>query len=166
MAAVERAAARVSRRGIGAGLPESEGAAPVLVGGGVADGRGLAPDGTGVGEAAAVTNVWKARSKTGAPFMADQPASFQYPTPDGYPDEPDPWMGTLFWRWRFARALADNSLDGTRVDWKALADSFASPEAAISHALGRRPADDEASLITPTPGGAALALASPAFQKY
>ncbi len=27
---------------------------------------------------------------------------FQFPTPDGYPDEAGPWLGTLLWRWQFA----------------------------------------------------------------
>jgi len=31
---------------------------------------------------------------------------FEYPTPDGYPDEASPWMGTLLWRWNFSFALA------------------------------------------------------------
>ena len=38
---------------------------------------------------------------------------FQYPTPDGYPDEESPWLGTLLWRWNFAFALAG----GKRPRW-------------------------------------------------
>ncbi len=40
---------------------------------------------------------------------------FQYPTPDGYPDEEAPWMGTLMWRWNFAMAIADGKLDNNDV---------------------------------------------------
>ena len=37
-----------------------------------------------------------------------------YPTPDGYPIDPDPWMGTLLWRWNFALALVTPSLEDSR----------------------------------------------------
>lgn len=37
---------------------------------------------------------------------------FQYPTPDGYPDEEAPWMGTLLWRWNFAMDLASGKMSG------------------------------------------------------
>ncbi len=33
-------------------------------------------------------------------------APFNYPTPEGYPDQASPWMGTLLWRWNFAVALS------------------------------------------------------------
>jgi uncharacterized protein (DUF1800 family) len=46
---------------------------------------------------------------------------FHYPTPDGYPEEPEPWMGTLLWRWNFALALATNRLGETTVDLAGLA---------------------------------------------
>jgi len=31
-------------------------------------------------------------------------APFHFPTPDGYPEEATPWLGTLLWRWNFAVA--------------------------------------------------------------
>ncbi|MBX3072956.1 DUF1800 domain-containing protein [Candidatus Obscuribacterales bacterium] len=40
---------------------------------------------------------------------------FQYPTPDGYPEEMSPWLGTLLWRWNFALALSFNELDSVTV---------------------------------------------------
>ncbi|MBM3999623.1 MAG: DUF1800 domain-containing protein [Planctomycetes bacterium] len=117
-------------------------------------------------------------------------APFNYPTPDGYPDEPGPWLGSLLWRWNFAIELASNGIPGTRVDlagvarlWRADASSDPSGDWA-AHVLGRRMAPDEAEamrLLAANPSqsadrgathdhdaplAAALALASPAFQKY
>ena len=46
---------------------------------------------------------------------------FQWPTPDGFPDRAEAWIGTLFTRWRFALALANDNLPGTRLDLPALA---------------------------------------------
>jgi uncharacterized protein (DUF1800 family) len=40
---------------------------------------------------------------------------FQYPTPDGYPDRIEPWLGTLLWRWNFAFALASSRLPFVNV---------------------------------------------------
>jgi len=86
-------------------------------------------------------------------------APYQYPTPDGYPDERGPWLGTLLWRWHLAAALAQNSIEGTRIDWDGLAGSFGGPRKATAHLLGRRPRPDETRSF-------ALALASPAFQRH
>lgn len=43
-------------------------------------------------------------------------APFDYPTPDGYPEEPEPWMGSLLWRWNFALESATGRLDRSRLD--------------------------------------------------
>ncbi|HEY9785549.1 MAG TPA: DUF1800 domain-containing protein [Candidatus Obscuribacterales bacterium] len=43
-------------------------------------------------------------------------APFQYPTPDGYPEEAAPWLGTLLWRWNFAFAAASNQIPSVHVD--------------------------------------------------
>jgi Protein of unknown function (DUF1800) len=40
---------------------------------------------------------------------------FQYPTPDGYPDDTRHWLGTLLWRWNFAFAVANNQLPSAKV---------------------------------------------------
>ena len=62
-------------------------------------------------------------------------APFQYPTPDGYPDEPEPWMGTLLWRWNLGIALPAGRVPGVVVDLPALV-AAAGGEAAV-----RSPAD-------------------------
>jgi uncharacterized protein (DUF1800 family) len=48
---------------------------------------------------------------------------FQWPTPDGFPDRAEAWLGTLFTRWRFALALANDNLPGTQLDLPALANA-------------------------------------------
>jgi hypothetical protein len=45
---------------------------------------------------------------------------FHYPTPDGYPEEPEPWMGGLLWRWDLSLALVGGRLSPTTVDLRAL----------------------------------------------
>ncbi len=45
---------------------------------------------------------------------------FNWPTPDGYPDQAAAWQGNLMPRWQFAFALARNELDKTEVDLPAL----------------------------------------------
>ena len=109
-------------------------------------------------------------------------APFQHPTPDGYPDEPEPWMGTLLWRWNFALALPAGGVPGTQVDLGALVAAMGGPGAVRSAAdlapllLGRRAtADERAAVEAHAPGGrdadpvrfaegVGLLLASPAFQ--
>jgi uncharacterized protein (DUF1800 family) len=95
---------------------------------------------------------------------------FQYPTPDGYPDEELPWMGTLMWRWNFALALAAGKQAGVRVDLRTLRRAFgpqAGAEAWFRHLVGRAPTAEEVAAVT---GGTdeqtvGLILASPAFQR-
>ena len=96
-------------------------------------------------------------------------APFQYPTPDGYPDESYSWLGTLLWRWNFALALAENRIKGTRMSPDALAGSLGSdePRSVIAHLFGRIPNDMETEAITGSPEQVVgLALASPAFQRH
>lgn len=90
---------------------------------------------------------------------------FQYPTPDGYPDEAEPWSGTLLWRWHFVAALIDGRIPGTQVDWTNLTTAFGSEEAFMAHMLGRTPTRDEVSVAVSSGLGAAMLLASPAFQR-
>jgi uncharacterized protein (DUF1800 family) len=90
----------------------------------------------------------------------------EYPTPDGYPLEPEPWYGTLFWRWNFAADLANGAVDGTEVELDALVTSAGGPEAALAHVLGRQPSPREREVILGTTRPLALALASPAFQRH
>ncbi|MBI4556272.1 MAG: DUF1800 domain-containing protein [Candidatus Hydrogenedentes bacterium] len=91
---------------------------------------------------------------------------FQYPTPDGYPEEPEPWLGTLLWRWHFASMLATNKISGVRVDWSRLAASAGNDAELTAHFLGRAPTTDEIRGYHACESGPALMLAAPAFQRY
>jgi uncharacterized protein (DUF1800 family) len=109
-------------------------------------------------------------------------APFQYPTPDGYPDEPEPWMGTLLWRWNFALSLASGRVPGARVDLAAIVAAAGGERAVRSPAdlaplfLGRRATSAERAAVEghargPLSAdrarfaeGVGLLLASPAFQ--
>lgn len=88
-------------------------------------------------------------------------APFQYPTPDGFPDEPTPWLGTMLWRWNFALRLATGRLEtGLGVKER-------DPLALFPHLVGRTPDEREREAIrkgATAEEGLALVLASPAFQ--
>jgi uncharacterized protein (DUF1800 family) len=90
---------------------------------------------------------------------------FQYPTPDGYPESPEPWMGTLLWRWHFTDALARNAVPGTNVDWDALHSAAGEQRALAAHLLGRSVSQSEQQLMDRSGHGPAALLASPAFQR-
>jgi len=92
-------------------------------------------------------------------------APFQYPTPDGYPEEPQPWMATLLWRWRFAAELAANDLKGTSFQLARLRDAAGGTDLALAaHVLGRQPTAAEWQATQNCASPLALLLASPAFQ--
>ncbi len=93
-------------------------------------------------------------------------APFQYPTPDGYPDEASPWLGTLLWRFRFAVDLAHGRIAGTRLDARRLRAQLGGRDTLWAHLLGRRPTPEEAAGAGSPAMDLALALASPAFQRY
>ncbi len=108
-------------------------------------------------------------------------APFQHPTPDGYPDEQGPWLGTLMWRWNFALALTSNAIGGTTVDTAGLAKAMGAPAGSepewfLRHALGREGLPMEKETVREFAASASdpwhrraqalgLVLASPAFQK-
>jgi uncharacterized protein (DUF1800 family) len=92
-------------------------------------------------------------------------APFNYPTPEGYPDQASPWMGTLLWRWNFAVALSQNSIKGTRTNLDALRGAAGGDEPLMAHLLGRKPSAIEARAFADSGDGLALMLASPAFQR-
>ena len=92
-------------------------------------------------------------------------APFNYPTPDGYPEEASPWMGTLLWRWNFAVALGSNQIKGTRVDLVALKKAFGGELALMAHFLGRSPTQEEREAYHESGAGLALLLGSPGFQR-
>jgi uncharacterized protein (DUF1800 family) len=92
-------------------------------------------------------------------------APFNYPTPDGYPEQAAPWMGTLLWRWNFALALSQNQINGTRIDLDALRRNAGGHEGLMAHLLGRQPTAEEAQAYHDSGAGLALLLACPAFQR-
>ena len=112
---------------------------------------------------------------TGAETDAGQPvvdfllrmghAPFHYPTPDGYPEEASPWMGTLLWRWNFAVALAEGRVGGTKIQANKLAKAFGGDAGLIAHLLGRKPTATETSAYHESGAGLALMLAAPSFQR-
>jgi uncharacterized protein (DUF1800 family) len=110
---------------------------------------------------------------------------FQYPTPDGYPDKPQAWVGTLLWRWNFAFSLTANSFDSAQVNLEKLAAAIGGtpkngfqPSLLLRHFLGRLGTDEEISALSDYVAKATsqttkskaelvgLILASPAFQRY
>lgn len=93
-------------------------------------------------------------------------APSEYPTPDGYPLEPEPWLGTILWRWNFASDLARGAIPGTSVDAQALARRCGGERPALAHVLGRQPSALEGDVILPSADVLTLALASPAFQRF
>jgi uncharacterized protein (DUF1800 family) len=112
---------------------------------------------------------------------------FQYPTPDGYPDNSEQWVATLLWRWNFALNLAANSIGEVTVDLTQLAAGAAAAahqgaqiteitQAAqvsnlFAHFVGRRPNPDEIAALSPLASKdisaelVGLILSSPAFQR-
>jgi len=115
---------------------------------------------------------------------------FQYPTPDGYPDEEAPWLGTLMWRWNYALALAANESPDVRVNLqpiiKALGGQKVTIEKGFAYFTGRSPTGAELTALndtlqtmrtdpsaTPKPAAKTAAealmcgiiLASPAYQR-
>ncbi len=92
-------------------------------------------------------------------------APFNYPTPDGYPEQAAPWMGTLLWRWNFAVALSQNGLKGTRIKMEALQKKAGGEEGLMAHLLGRQATAEEKTAFHESGAGLALILASPGFQR-
>ena len=92
-------------------------------------------------------------------------APFHYPTPDGYPEEATPWMGTLLWRWNFAVSMLDKKIGGIEYDAAQVAKWFPRGEDLAAHFLGRRATADEAAVFESAQPPVALLLASPGFQR-
>ena len=93
-------------------------------------------------------------------------APFQYPTPDGYPEEAQPWMATLLWRWKFALDFARQSIDGTRFPAARLTRAAGGEIQLAAHLLGRQPTAAEMQAAGSSGASLALLLASPAFQCF
>ena len=106
-------------------------------------------------------------------------APFQHPTPDGYPDEAAPWLGTLLWRWNFALALAANQIPSVEVEARRLANAIGgwSPARLLPHFIGRAGTEAELKALNDYAASQGidtnerkaemlgLILASPAFQR-
>ncbi len=91
---------------------------------------------------------------------------FQFPTPNGQPENAEAWTGTLLWRWRFAAAFARGDLAGTHVDGNALDTRLGSRSATATHLFGRQPTTKELDVLSSAGSNAlAVALGSPAFQR-
>lgn len=103
---------------------------------------------------------------------------YQYPTPDGYPDEATPWVGSLLWRWNFAMALASNSVPSVQISVDRLsaaigASADAGIEPMMAYLIGRKPSRSELAPFTAREGQRkqeasellGLMLSSPAFQR-
>jgi uncharacterized protein (DUF1800 family) len=91
-------------------------------------------------------------------------APFQYPTPDGYPQEASAWQSGLVWRWKLAAALTHDRIEGTRIDTPKLLAHTGGREPLARHLFGRRLAPRERALLLET-DDLALLLAAPAFQR-
>ncbi len=107
---------------------------------------------------------------------------FQHPTPDGYPDAENPWLGTLLWRWNFAFALAGGKAPTVGSDVNALVKSLdpgvkrrkkggdtpALTARLVAHFTGRKAGAVELEAIgrgSDDVERVGLILASPAFQR-
>jgi uncharacterized protein (DUF1800 family) len=42
---------------------------------------------------------------------------YQWPMPDGYPDDNDAWSSNILARWNFALDLAEGRISGTVINW-------------------------------------------------
>jgi uncharacterized protein (DUF1800 family) len=42
---------------------------------------------------------------------------YQWPMPDGYPDDNDAWSSNILARWNFAMDLAEGRISGTTIEW-------------------------------------------------
>ena len=89
---------------------------------------------------------------------------YQFPTPDGYPEEAGPWLGTLLWRWNFAARLVKGELKGTKIDKDQLRHSFDTKLQGAAALFGRTASRPEIEELKANEEPLALALASPGFQ--
>jgi uncharacterized protein (DUF1800 family) len=86
---------------------------------------------------------------------------YEWPMPDGYPDRPAAWTGSLLQRWNFALDLGHGRIGGTSVDLAELEKRGGNLEAIV---LCRRGAKLAAPAGAKREDIAALCLASPEFQ--
>jgi uncharacterized protein (DUF1800 family) len=96
---------------------------------------------------------------------------FEYPTPDGYPDEAGAWQSTLLARWDAAVKLTRGRMPDVRCDPQALLQAAGGREALLRHVLARTPRAQELLAFQEVPEKehadfVSLLLASPDFQLY
>ena len=112
---------------------------------------------------------------------------FQYPTPDGYPVEELPWLGTLLWRWNLGLGLAGGRVGDLAGDLGAFHRSLGkttsqdgpNPARLFAHLCGRMPNPEELDALTSFAEDVAdqpenerdqaligLTMATPAFQMF
>jgi hypothetical protein len=111
---------------------------------------------------------------------------FQYPTPDGYPDDANFWMGTLLWRWKFALSLVSGQITSAKPDLEGLSSALGINKKVgveelgklFSHFTGRTPEQNELAPLASFVEArlceqsncrselAGLILCAPAFQRY
>jgi uncharacterized protein (DUF1800 family) len=89
---------------------------------------------------------------------------FRWPSPDGYPLDAAHWRASLLWRWKFARALANNRIGGTKVERHRLQRVLGSDHGLMASLLNRQATETERDAYLRSGDGLALLLASPAFQ--
>ena len=71
----------------------------------------------------------------------------------------------LLWRWRFALALANNRIKGTRIERRKLARALGGDDALMDTLLNRKADEAERLACLDSGDQLALLLASPAFQR-
>jgi uncharacterized protein (DUF1800 family) len=91
---------------------------------------------------------------------------FQWPMPDGYPDNTAAWTGSLLARWNFAAVLTSGGIPGTSVNRVALPEEGMVGTVLPDLDAGERARLDEClrAIRHQTSQSLALLLASPAFQ--
>lgn len=94
-------------------------------------------------------------------------ATYQWPTPDGYPAASLHWRAGLLGRWRFAHELASDAIDGVRIDATELWRRAGGRAPFAAHALARAATAEELATLDEVDDDEALALllASPGFQR-
>ncbi|MBV6458441.1 MAG: hypothetical protein HONBIEJF_01569 [Fimbriimonadaceae bacterium] len=79
---------------------------------------------------------------------------YQWPMPDGYPDQSNAWTGSLLARWNFAIALAHGQVDGCRMPQQSVLELDSKAGSLVGSQVAARDVSESI----------ALALCAPEFQ--
>jgi uncharacterized protein (DUF1800 family) len=124
-----------------------------------------------------ITNSASIRSRL---LSAGQPR-FAWPTPDGYPDKIDYWVGNIMPRWNFGADMMNNALAGVSVNTTGLFTGLTTADQVMARInsllmggeMPRSETDPIGVYMQPTPTGATqqrealgLAIGAPSFQWY